>query len=261
MDPVLNPFAPGAGSEPPELAGRAEVREKVRIHNERLRLGRQAKSVLLVGLRGVGKKVLLDLMMKDAELSGLHTIRLEAPENGALPGLLAPELRRALLRLSKVASAKDSAVRGLRALAGFAGTLNLPYSDIEFGVDVSGEPGLADNGDLESDLTALLEQVGLAARAAGTVLLVFIDELQYVPEPQLAALISALHRCAQASLPVAVIGAGLPQLPGQMGQAKSYAERLFEFVELGPMEPIDARAALRKPIEARVRGSTPPGST
>lgn len=249
MDPVLNPFAPGAGSQPPELAGRADVRETVRIHNERLRIGRQAKSVLMVGLRGVGKTVLLDRMMMDAEVVGLHTVRLEAPENRSLPALLAPELRRALLRLSKVAAAKDVAVRGLRALAGFAGKLKLTYNDIEIGFDYEAEPGLADNGDLESDLTALLEQVGRAARAADTVLLIFIDELQYVPEQQLAALISALHRCAQATLPVAVIGAGLPQLRGQMGEAKSYAERLFEFVEIGPLSVPDARAALQKPCE------------
>lgn len=249
MDPVLNPFAPGAGSQPPELAGREDVRETVRIHNERLRIGRQAKSVLMVGLRGVGKTVLLDRMMMDAEAVGLHTVRLEAPENRSLPALLAPELRRALLRLSKVAAAKDVAVRGLRALAGFAGKLKMTYNDIEIGFDYEAEPGLADNGDLESDLTALLEQVGRAARAADTVLLIFIDELQYVPERQLAALISALHRCAQAALPVAVIGAGLPQLRGQMGEAKSYAERLFEFVEIGPLSAPDARAALQKPCE------------
>lgn len=249
MDPVLNPFAPGAGSQPPELAGRADVRETVRIHNERLRIGRQAKSVLLVGLRGVGKTVLLDRMLMDAEAVGLHTIRLEAPENRSLPALLAPELRRALLRLSKLDAAKDMAVRGLRALAGFAGKLKLTYNDIEVGFDYEAEPGLADNGDLESDLTALLEQVGRAARAADTVLLIFIDELQYVPEQQLAALISALHRCAQAALPVAVIGAGLPQLRGQMGEAKSYAERLFEFVEVGPLSDADAQDALQKPCE------------
>ena len=249
MDTALNPFSPSAGSQPPELAGRADVRETVRIHNERLRIGRQAKSVLLVGLRGVGKTVLLDRMLMDAEAVGLHTIRLEAPENRSLPALLAPELRRALLRLSKLDAAKDMAVRGLRALAGFAGKLKLTYNDIEVGFDYEAEPGLADNGDLESDLTALLEQVGRAARAADTVLLIFIDELQYVPEQQLAALISALHRCAQAALPVAVIGAGLPQLRGQMGEAKSYAERLFEFVEVGPLNDADAQDALQKPCE------------
>jgi hypothetical protein len=249
MNPILNPYAPGAGSQPPELAGRYAIREHVRICIERLRHGRQTKSVMLVGLRGVGKTVLLDKMRNDAELSGVHTIRIEAPENRSLPAILAPQLRLALLRLSRIEAAKNMAVRGLRALAGFASKLKLTYSDIEVGIDYESEPGLADNGDLEGDLTALLEQTGMAAREAGTVLVIFIDELQYVPETQLAALISALHRCSQSQLPVTVIGAGLPQLRAQMGDAKSYAERLFDFTEIGPLNQGDAKEAITKPAE------------
>jgi len=249
MNPILNPYAPGAGSQPPELAGRYAIREHVRICIERLRHGRQTKSVMLVGLRGVGKTVLLDKMRNDAESSGVHTIRIEAPENRSLPAILAPQLRLALLRLSRIEAAKNMAVRGLRALAGFASKLKLTYSDIEVGIDYESEPGLADNGDLEGDLTALLEQTGMAAREAGTVLVIFIDELQYVPETQLAALISALHRCSQSQLPVTVIGAGLPQLRAQMGDAKSYAERLFDFTEIGPLNQGDAKEAITKPAE------------
>jgi hypothetical protein len=203
----------------------------------------------MVGLRGVGKTVLLDQMRKDAEGRGIHTLRIEAPENRSLPALLAPQLRLALLRLSKIEAAKDYAIRGLRALAGFATKLKVTYSDIEVGLDYESEPGLADNGDLEGDLTALLEQVGIAARQAGTVLVLFIDELQYVHEAQMAALISALHRCSQGQLPVTVVGAGLPQLRGQMGEAKSYAERLFDFPEIGPLGEADAREAIVKPAE------------
>ena len=247
MDPILNPYAPGAGSPPPELAGRGEVREAVRICIERLRRGRAAKSVLMVGLRGVGKTVLLDQMRHDAEASGAHTIRIEAPVNRSLPALLAPQLRLALLRLSRIEAAKDYAIRGLRALAGFATKLKVTYNDIEVGLDQEPEPGLADNGDLEGDLTALLEQAGTAARSAGTVLVIFIDELQYVEEVQMAALISALHRCAQSKLPVTVVGAGLPQLRGRMGEAKSYAERLFDFPEIGPLSKPDATQAIVKP--------------
>lgn len=249
MDPILNPYAPGAGSPPPELAGRGEVREAVRICIERLRRGRAAKSVLMVGLRGVGKTVLLDQLRHDAEASGAHTIRIEAPENRSLPALLAPQLRLALLRLNRIEGAKDLAVRGLRALAGFASKLKVAYNDIEVGLDYDPEPGLADNGDLEGDLTALLEQVGRAAKAGGTILVIFIDELQYVEEAQLAALISALHRCAQSQLPVTLVGAGLPQLRGRMGEAKSYAERLFEFPEIGPLAKPDAKLAIVKPAE------------
>lgn len=247
MDPVSNPYAPGAGSPPPELAGRGDVREAVRVCIERLRRGRAAKSVLMVGLRGVGKTVLLDQMRNDAEGTGAHTIRIEAPENRSLPALLAPQLRLALLRLNRIEAAKDMAVRGLRALAGFASKLKLTYNDIEVGLDYDPEPGLADNGELEGDLTALLEQVGRTAKAAGTILVIFIDELQYVQEQQMAALISALHRCAQAQLPVTLVGAGLPQLRGRMGEAKSYAERLFEFPEIGALAAPDAERAIVKP--------------
>ena len=125
MNPIDNPYAPGAGSQPPELAGRSVVRGAVNLCIERLRRGKQSKSVIMVGLRGVGKTVLLDRMLKDAEASGVHTIRIEAPENRSLPALLAPQLRLALLRLSRVEAAKDHAIRGLRALAGFASKLKV----------------------------------------------------------------------------------------------------------------------------------------
>jgi len=249
MDPIKNPFAPGAGTPPPELAGRDEVREAVRIAVERVRLGRPTKSVLMVGLRGVGKTVLLDRMRDDAEATGLQTLRIEAPESQSLPAMLAPELRVGLLLLSRNARARDLAERALKGLAGFAKALKFKYSDIEVGLDFEPEPGLADNGDLEHDLQALLEAVGAAARQAETAVVMFVDELQYVEETQLAALITALHRTAQRQLPVVLVGAGLPQLRGRMGKAKSYAERLFEFPEIGPLPPPAAKAAIAKPLD------------
>lgn len=251
MDPVHNPFAPGAGTPPPELAGRDELRETVRIAIERVRLGLPTKSVLMVGLRGVGKTVLLDRIREDAESAGIQTARVEAPENRSLPAILAPELRRALLRLSRNEKAKDLAIRALQGLAGFAKALKVKYSDIEVGIDYQPEAGLADNGDLEQDLQALLEVVGEAAKKAKTALLLFIDELQYVEEPELAALITALHRSAQRSLPIALVGAGLPQLRGRMGHAKSYAERLFDFPSIGALAQVASEIAIRKPAEAQ----------
>lgn len=251
MDPVTNPFAPGAGTPPPELAGRDDLREMVRVAIERVRRGLPTKSILMVGLRGVGKTVLLDRMHDDAEAAGIHTVRIEAPESRSLPALLAPQLRQALLRLSRNEQAKALAQRALRALAGFAKALKIKYQDIEVGVDFDPEPGLADNGDLEHDLQALLEAVGAAAQKAGTALVLFIDELQYVEEDQLAALITALHRTAQRRLPVVLVGAGLPQLRGRMGQAKSYAERLFDFPEIGALAEPAAKIAIRKPAEAQ----------
>jgi hypothetical protein len=249
MDPVTNPYSPGAGSPPPELAGRDRLREQVRVAIARIRRGNAAKSVLMVGLRGVGKTVLLDRMRTAAEAFGAYTLRIEAPENRSLPALLAPQLRLVLLRLSRVEAAKNLAQHGLRALAGFAKALKFKYSDIEVGLDFDPEPGLADNGDLEIDLTALLEEVGLAARNAKTAVVLFIDELQYLDRDQFAALISALHRCAQSSLPLTVVGAGSPQLRGLAGNAKSYAERLFDFPMIGALAPAEAELAIVKPAK------------
>lgn len=248
MDRVRNPFAPGAGTPPPELAGRDALREQVRVAIDRIRLRRPAKSVLMVGLRGVGKTVLLDRMCDDALAAGIETVRLEAPEGRSLPALIAPQLRVALLALSRREQAKQLAERALRALAGFARALKVKFGDIEVALDLPPEIGLADNGDLDQDLPALLLAVGEAAQAAGTAVVLFIDELQYVPEAQLAVLIAALHRCAQRQVPLTLVGAGLPQLRGQTGEAKSYAERLFDFPEVGPLDAADARLAIEKPI-------------
>lgn len=257
MDPVANPFAPGAGTPPPELAGREELRETIRVAIERVRRGFPAKSILMVGLRGVGKTVLLDRMREDAEGAGIHTLRIEAPEHRSLPAMVAPQLRQSLLRLSRIAQAKDLADRALRALAGFAQALKVTYQDIEVGFDFEPEPGLADNGNLEHDLQALLEAAGAAAQKASSALAMFLDELQYVEEDQLAALITALHRTAQRRLPVVLVGAGLPQLRGRTGRAKSYAERLFDFPEVGPLSPEAAERAIAKPVRDQGADVTP----
>ena len=247
MDPILNPYSPGAGMPPPELAGRQDLMDRIRIALERARMRRPAKSVLAVGLRGVGKTVLLLKSSEYAESKGMLVTRVEAPESRSLPALLGPGLRVAMIRLEKKSRARELARRALRGLAGFAGALKVKYQDIEFGLDLDPEPGLADNGDLELDLQALLEAVGEACASADTGLVMFVDELQYVAEDELAALIVALHRTAQRSLPVTLVGAGLPQLRGRMGRAKSYAERLFDFSEVGPLSRDAAATAIVKP--------------
>ncbi|MDX6461108.1 MAG: hypothetical protein QOE55_4805 [Acidobacteriaceae bacterium] len=257
MDPIRNPYSPGAGSPPHALAGRDHLREQVRVAIARIRRGNSAKSILMVGLRGVGKTVLLDRMRADAEAVGVHTIRIEAPENRSLPALLAPQVRLALLRLSHLDAAKEMAQRGLRALAGFVGSLKIKYQDIEVGLDLAPEPGLADNGDLEGDLGSLLQQVGQAALNGSTAVVIFIDELQYLQEDQFGALISALHRCAQNKLPITVVGAGLPQLRGLAGSAKSYAERLFDFPTIGPLKHEEAELAILKPARDEGEDFTP----
>lgn len=247
MNPRTNPYAPGAGAPPPELAGRDGIIESASIALDRMRAGLVARSVMLVGLRGVGKTVLLNRLHNDAEAKGFVTVMLEAPEKRSLPALLAPSIRAALLKLDRMAAGGDLAKRALRSLGGFVQAMKLKYGDIEFGLDLGLEPGVADTGDLDADLISLFQVVGEAARERQTVLVLFIDELQYVPEEQLAALITALHRCAQLQLPVTLVGAGLPQLVGQMGRAKSYAERLFEFTPVGPLPEDAARQAISAP--------------
>jgi hypothetical protein len=201
----------------------------------------------MVGLRGVGKTVLLNRIYLDAESRGIHGLRLEAPEDRSLPGLLAPALRAALLKLYRSKAASAVAKRAMRALAGFVGAMKVKYGDVEVGIDVEPEEGLADTGDLDVDLTDLLLAVGEAARERSTALALFIDELQYIEEEQLASLITALHRGAQKQLPITLMGAGLPQIVGQTGRAKSYAERLFDFPEIGPLDEKAARLALTAP--------------
>jgi hypothetical protein len=236
MDPIANPFAPGAGTPPPELAGRDDLLHSAYVAIERVRRGKPSKSLLLIGLRGVGKTVLLDRMREEAERSGVYAVRIEAPEGRSLPAILAPQLRQTLLRLSRKERAQEKATRGLRALAGFAKSLKIKFADIEVGFDFDPEAGLADNGDLDQDLVSLLEVVGEAAQSDESAVVLFIDELQYVEEAQLAALITALHRCAQRSLPIMMIGAGLPQL-------------LFDFPFIGPLTTEDARRAIVAPVE------------
>lgn len=216
---------------------------------DRIRAGKAAQSVILYGLRGVGKTVLLTAMRRDAEAIGLSVIAIEAPENRSLPGVLAPALRSALLKLDRMKGAGEKVRRALSALAGFV-KLKATYGDVAISLEHESEPGLADSGDLEADLIDLIKSLGEAAAERGTVAVLFIDELQYVAEEQLAALIVALHAANQMQLPVTLVGAGLPQLLGQMGRAKSYAERLFAFEMIGALDQAAAEAALRHPIEA-----------
>jgi hypothetical protein len=249
MDPRRNPFAPGAGSRPPELAGREDKLETVAVALDRIRYGRHAQSMILLGLRGVGKTVLLNAMRRAAEGEGILCVPIEAPEGQSLPTMLVPALRTAMLKLDRGQAAMTLAKRGLGALARFVKALKLSYGELEASLNL-GEVGVADNGDLDSDLIDLIDVAGAAAQERGTALVLFIDELQYVPERELAALITALHRARQNDRPITLVAAGLPQLAGQMGKAKSYAERLFLFTSIGPLGSEAARSAIVHPIEA-----------
>ena len=251
MDARTNPYAPGAGTPPPELAGRDDLIDAAAIALDRIRNGLAAKSLLMVGLRGVGKTVLLNRICQDAECRGFTTLLLEAPEDRSLPGLLAAPLHSALVKMSRRAATGDAARRALGALAGFVGAMKVNFGDISIGIDFEGEPGVADSGHLDFDLSDLLTAVGEAANAQNTAVALFIDELQYVEKSQLAALIAALHRTAQRQLPVTLVGAGLPQLVAHAAAAKPYAERLFSFPEIGPLPEAAARYALEAPASQR----------
>ena len=249
MDPRKNPYAPGAGTIPPELAGRDDIIEEISIQLDRCRNGLAYRSMLMVGLRGTGKTVLLNFLALEAEAHGFAVVQIETPEKRSLPALIIPALRAILLKLERLHAASDLTKRALKALGSFVKSMKLKYQDIEFGLDLGNEPGVADSGDLEHDLMDLFVEIGLAAKAKKTALILFIDEIQYIEEGQFAALIMALHRCNQKQLPVTVVGAGLPQLIGQAGKAKSYAERLFLYPTIGALSQEAATKALTIPAE------------
>lgn len=249
MDPRTNPYAPGAGTQPPELAGRDEIIERAAIALDRCLNGLSSRGFLMVGLRGVGKTVLLTRIAQEAEARNFAVVSIETPEKRSLPALIIPALRSVLLKLDRTAVAGKLIKKALRVLGGFVATMKLKYEDVEFGVDLGSQPGIADSGDLEHDLMELFIEVGEAVKEKKSALALFVDEIQYIKEDQFAALIMALHKCAQNRLPVLLIGAGLPQLVGQAGRAKSYAERLFEYPEIGPLTEVDARKALELPAK------------
>lgn len=254
MDPLYNPFSPGAGSPPPELAGRSRILEQARVTLGRIKAGRPERSQLLIGLRGVGKTVMLNKIREMAEEMGYRPVFIEAHENKPLAALILPPLRQVLISLDRMAAVSQKAKRGLRVLKSFFNGIKLKYQDIEIGIDIDPEEGTADSGDLEADLSALFLALGEAASDRGTAIALIVDELQYLSEDELSALIMAMHQISQRQLPIVLIGAGLPQLVALAGRAKSYAERLFQFPELGPLQPEDASAALQEPVmEQNVR--------
>lgn len=246
MDPLHNPFSPGAGSPPPELAGRSEILARASLALARVKRGRSEKSFLLIGLRGVGKTVLLHKISEFAENEGYKALMIEANEDKKLPELLIPYLRQLLFSLDMGKMVSDKVKRALRVLKSFALKVK-PDGGIEFGLDIDPERGAADSGDLEADLTQLFVAIGEAARDINTAVAIIIDEMQYLEEEELGSLIMADHKISQKSLPLIIIGAGLPQLRGKAGNAKSYAERLFDYPNVGPLADKDAEQALQQP--------------
>ena len=245
MDNIRNPFAPGAGTPPPALVGREDTLNSARTTLARIKERKSAKSFLLVGLRGVGKTVLLNRFQEIAEATGYKTALVEASETKHLPALIVPPLRKILLSLDRAENVSEHVRRCLRVLRSFATSFKLQYG--EFGLSIDPEIGCADSGDLETDLTELLLAVGEAALARGIPVSIMIDEMQYLEAKELSALIMAIHRVCQKQFPLLLMGAGLPQLIGLTGKTKSYAERLFDFPRIGQLQRADARNALLQP--------------
>jgi hypothetical protein len=250
MDPIKNPFSPGAGSPPPELVGRDEIIEQTRILLGRVRAKRPEKSLLLTGLRGVGKTVLLNEMERIAQRDGYRSILVEAHEDKPLAVLLAPHLRRLFFDLDRMAGAGYKVRRGLAVLKSFIGAVKITVGEVEFGLDIEPERGTADSGDLEVDLPNLLTALAEAAEERQTAVAILIDEIQYFNQSELSALIMAMHKMQQRQLPLVLMGAGLPILPGLAGESKSYAERLFSFPDIGPLSGPDSAKALQEPVKA-----------
>jgi hypothetical protein len=259
MNPIENPFSPGAGTQPPELAGREEILDQVQITLERAKLGVTTRSAVFVGLRGVGKTVLLNRVLELAQDKGFLTVFIEAHEDKSLPILLLPHLRQLIIRLNSFEKVSSVARRGLRIFrsfaAGFKAKVSLNEIEIELGVEP--EIGSADSGDLEHDLGQMLVAVAEAAKDQGSQICILIDELQYLSQIEMSALIMGLHQVSQKNLPLLVYAAGLPLILGLAGKSKSYSERLFAFPKIGVLSEADARRAITVPVAARGIELTP----
>lgn len=248
MDPRINPFAPGAGSQPPELAGRDSILTGASIALARIRNRKPAKSMILVGLRGVGKTVLLNRIWEAAKDEGFKAVLIESHEDKRIAELLIPPLRQILFSLDAMESVSDKVKRGFRVLSSFIRGVKVKISEIELSVDP--ELGAADSGDLEADLGELFVAIGEAAADRQTAVAICVDELQYLNEKELSALIMAIHRINQRNLPLTLVGAGLPQIVGLTGKSKSYAERLFDFPPVGRLNDEDSASALQSPVRS-----------
>jgi len=246
MDPVRNPFSPGAGSRPPALVGRDVEIDGMDVTLQRLLIGRDGRSQMLTGLRGVGKTVLLNEFEQLAEGRGFFHEHIEVAEDGKLAPSLVAAFRRVLLSMDAKRRIGGRVRRSLGILKAFS--LRLPEG-VEISFDVDGVSGPADSGDLASDLAALFVELGEVARDHGTGVFLTMDELHYVDLATLTALIVGLHRSTQLRLPIAVAGAGLPSLASLTGEAKTYAERMFVFSRIGTLSEELADEALTAPVE------------
>ena len=247
MDSMINPFSPSAGAKPPELVGRDKILESARVLMGRTQLRRSGQSLLMLGLRGVGKTVLLNEILNRAIIMGnILPIYMEASDAKSLGEMLANPLRMALLKLNRIEDAKAKVKIGLSVLKNFMGTIKVTFGDV--GIELEPLKGIADTGDRQFDLIELFTAVGEAAASAQKAVVLLIDEVQYLSSADLGALVMALHRMQQLQLPIVMIGAGLPILAKLMGEAKSYSERLFLYPQIGALSKEEAAKAISAPF-------------
>lgn len=248
MDAIRNPFSPGAGSRPPELAGRDDILAAATVTVGQLALGRFSRSQLLLGLRGVGKTVLLNEFLRIARDKRLFAAKIEAQPNKKFLEKLVTTIRKIVLDLDRGARTKAQAGEVLAAIRNIVSVFRLKVAEIE--LSVTPTPGIADSGDLSSDLTDIFVATAKAAAAAKTAVVLLIDEIQYLSDDELGAIIVALHEVSQQNLPLTLFGAGLPQMASLAPEVKSYAERLFDYPTVGALNKTASKAALREPVEA-----------
>jgi len=248
MDPIQNPYRPGAGVKPTTLAGRDSILYKANHLFKRVRVGEPQRSLMLYGLRGVGKTVLLNSFEVDASNEGYIVEHLEMSENDDFKKVVARVVRKVLLKINTIERAKARLLKALQVLKAFS--VSIPGGP-EFTIDVTAFSGEGDSGNLESDLVDLVVNLGEAGDENGKFICILIDETQYLSEEARAALIAASHRISQKSLPIIFICAGLPQIAALSGDAKSYAERLFEFIEIGNLPLEEARLAITEPAQKK----------
>lgn len=249
MDPVRNPFTPNAGAEPQVLVGRDDQLNSFDLLLRRMSLGRSEQSMIIMGLRGVGKTVLLGQFRTKALESDWVVVELEISKHDdrEFRRALAIRLRTSLFELSPRSRWSDRLERAAAALRGFTLTVD-ESGQVQAGLRVEAVEGVADHGDLAMDLTDVFVTLGEACRERETGLVLLLDEIQFLTRSQLEALITALHKVVQRRLPVTLVGAGLPQIAELAGDAKSYAERLFKFPQIGNLSSTDARRAFEEPV-------------
>ncbi|PXY31583.1 ATP-binding protein [Prauserella muralis] len=253
MDPVRNPFAPGAGQRPPELAGRERELEAFEVVLERVARGRPERSLVLTGLRGVGKTVLLGELRSMAVRRGWGAGKVEARPDAELRRPLSAALHRAIRDLAVKHRAPDRVDEVLAVLKAFALKANRPDAKMrdrwQPGIDVPPAQGRADSGDIEIDLVELFSDVAELAADVGTGVALLIDEIQDLVPEDVSALCAACHELSQSGTPLVVVGAGLPHVPAVLSASKSYSERLFRYTRIDRLSRSDADRAVLAPVE------------